>query len=390
VFVASDGVAVTARQILGTGSGILLLGCSGLIGPDPAEIVALEQALAEAEPASAADLFIQGSVEAGSVRFGCAKAFGALPSDPQQRAAIIAEAFGDWTTLCPGPCVDDAPALLHLEPPDQIATALAQCDASGPDAVFGGPLAGLRPSMPPMDYLAVRELTELADEASPTFASLHPKLAVSLVLKDTPAMAPGADLMVQSSRAVDADALTELQSAIRACGPQAVVSHRVVLDPEGRVAGIAASPPSEPGEPGEPCVVEALQALTLPADGEYAVLDLAWKPEPIEPGGSSGPRRPVVDGPLALSVVEGVIRAHMGQIRYCYEKQLVRSPSLTGDVVVRFGIAPSGAVSEAETISSTFRSPAFARCIETAFEKWEFPRVPGTVTVTWPIHFAPG
>jgi hypothetical protein len=378
---------VNCRHLLGAGAAAVLLGCSGLLGPDPAEIAELEQALAEADPASAADLLIEGSVEAGSVRFGCAQVFGALAgSEPEQRAALIAGAFEDWTRFCPTPCAHDLAVLLHREPAEQIATVLAQCDAAGADPVFGGPLATLRPSMPPMDYLAVRTLTELADDTSPTFGALHPKLAVSLVLQDTPEMVPGADLTVRASRVVEPSALAELQTAIRACGPEEVLSHRVVIDAEGRVAGIAAA---APGDPGSPCLVTALQALVLPADGAYAVVDLAWKPAPLERGGPAGPREPTIDGPLSLEAVEHVIRAHTGQIRYCYEKQLLQSPALRGDVVIRFAIATTGAVSEAETISSTLRSPSFARCIETAFERWEFPRVSGTVTVTWPMHFAP-
>jgi TonB family protein len=381
---------VSYRRILAAAIGVVLLGCSGLLGPDPTRIVALEQALTEADPASAADILIAGSVDAGSVRFGCATAFGALAEgDPSQREARIAEALGDWTVFCPTPCADDLPALLEREPSKRIGATLAQCDAAGPDAVFGGPLAGLRPSMPPMEYLAVRRLTELADEASPTFASLHPKLAVSLVLKDRPTdLVPGTDLTVQANRAIEPESLVDLQSAIRDCGPETVVSHRVVLDPGGRVAGVAGGAPQDPGAP---CVVAALEALVLPPDGEYAVLDLAWKPEPVAHGGrGSGSRQPVIDGPIGQDVVEDVIRAHVGQTRYCYEKQLARSPSLTGDVVIRFAITPSGRVSHAETIASTFGSPAFARCLEAAFEKWEFPRVPAAVTVTWPIHFAPG
>lgn len=98
----------------------------------------------------------------------------------------------------------------------------------------------------------------------------------------------------------------------------------------------------------------------------------------------------MIDGPAVPDDIEHVIRGNLGKIRYCYEKQLAGNPSLAGDVVVRFVVAPSGRVSGAETVSSTVRSPELDRCLESMFEKFQFPAVSESVTVSWPMHFVPG
>jgi hypothetical protein len=51
-----------------------------------------------------------------------------------------------------------------------------------------------------------------------------------------------------------------------------------------------------------------------------------------------------VDGGLDKDVIARYIKSQLGQIRYCYERQLSASPDLYGKVLVKFTIGPTGTV----------------------------------------------
>ncbi len=62
---------------------------------------------------------------------------------------------------------------------------------------------------------------------------------------------------------------------------------------------------------------------------------------------------PVILGALDRTLIDAVIKRHTNQIRYCYQRQLQQNPALAGKVVVKFVIAPDGAVSQAAIRSSS-------------------------------------
>ncbi|MEQ1508334.1 MAG: hypothetical protein ABMB14_39250, partial [Myxococcota bacterium] len=242
------------------------LGCAGLLPVDAAGLAQIEQALPNAAPDHQFTFLLRGAAEAGVVRFGCADGLGAVGDlDPSQRQTILAAALSDWTAMCPKTCAGDLTLFAARSPAERSTAVLAACDAAGPDPVFGGALASLRPSMAPLDYLVARMVIERADQASPTFASLHPQLAVGVVLAGAPPAEPErTEGTVTAVPPVDPAALSGAIDAIRACGPSAQVAHRVVVDPTGAVAAVAGS---------NGCVTSALSALTLPAAAGYTVID---------------------------------------------------------------------------------------------------------------------
>ncbi|MEQ1564642.1 MAG: hypothetical protein ABMA64_03305 [Myxococcota bacterium] len=257
---------------------VVSLGCGGLLGPDPERIEALDAALGSAEPAAVLDPFLLGSVEARSVGFGCARAVeAAIGLAPSDRATMFAYALSDWKQFCPPSCVSDLEPLATMEPDARLAAVIGECDAAGPDPVFGGPLAPLRTAMSPLDYLMVRALAERADAAHRGFAERHRvALAIGLVSSAPPALPPSSELQARGTRAVEPAALAGLQAAVAACGPEAMVAHRVVLDPAGAVLAVVG--------PEDRCVRDALAALALPSpDGSYAAIDLTWKPRTPAP-----------------------------------------------------------------------------------------------------------
>lgn len=101
---------------------------------------------------------------------------------------------------------------------------------------------------------------------------------------------------------------------------------------------------------------------------------------------------PIILGALDKSLIDAVIKRHMNQIRYCYQRELNRDPSLGGKIVVKFVIARDGSVSKAETKTSTMGAPSVESCINQRFMRFQFPepRGGGIVIVSYPFIFAPG
>lgn len=97
-----------------------------------------------------------------------------------------------------------------------------------------------------------------------------------------------------------------------------------------------------------------------------------------------------IQGALDKELIRQVIQRNMGQIRYCYEKELQRKPELAGKVVIRFKIAGSGQVPEAKVhAGTTLKDVALSDCIISRVRNWRFPEPKGggNVIVTYPFVF---
>lgn len=95
-----------------------------------------------------------------------------------------------------------------------------------------------------------------------------------------------------------------------------------------------------------------------------------------------------VTGSLTKDQIAKVIAAYMGQIEYCYERQLQKEPNLRGKILVNFVIGLSGAVTSATTQSSSMGSPTVESCINGVFRRMPFPSPgAGIVEATYPLVF---
>ncbi|ABF92113.1 FHA/TonB domain protein [Myxococcus xanthus DK 1622] len=103
------------------------------------------------------------------------------------------------------------------------------------------------------------------------------------------------------------------------------------------------------------------------------------------------PGKTTVVGGLDKDVIAKVIRRHQGEIKYCYESELNKDPSLAGKVAVSFVIDPAGAVSDASVSETTLNNAAAERCMLSRIRRWKFPEPKGggVVSVTYPWLFAP-
>jgi hypothetical protein len=83
-----------------------------------------------------------------------------------------------------------------------------------------------------------------------------------------------------------------------------------------------------------------------------------------------------VRGSCDRDLIRRVVRAHINEVRFCYERTLQSRPSLTGRVQSTFIVAPTGHVTAS---SATGLDPGVAQCIAAAVQRWTFPRCAGEV-----------
>ena len=97
-------------------------------------------------------------------------------------------------------------------------------------------------------------------------------------------------------------------------------------------------------------------------------------------------------GSLPRKVIQKYIQAHRRQIRYCYERELLRHPALRGKLLVHFVINRKGYVHKVMADQSRSISPTNLRaCILNRVNGWRFPKPKGggEVEVSYPFLFAP-
>ena len=108
-------------------------------------------------------------------------------------------------------------------------------------------------------------------------------------------------------------------------------------------------------------------------------------------GGSPGVGAgdPIILGALDKSIIDRIVKQHLPQIRYCYQKELNKNPKLFGKIVVKFVISKEGSVSSATTKASTMKNPIVEKCMNARFMRMRFPKPKGggIVIVSYPFVF---
>ncbi len=84
-----------------------------------------------------------------------------------------------------------------------------------------------------------------------------------------------------------------------------------------------------------------------------------------------------VKGELERDLVRRIARAHLTEIRSCYQQGLVRDPSARGRVVVQFSISPTGRVPMAVVAEMTIADARVGQCMARAVRRWRFPKRDG-------------
>jgi outer membrane biosynthesis protein TonB len=100
---------------------------------------------------------------------------------------------------------------------------------------------------------------------------------------------------------------------------------------------------------------------------------------------------PGVSGGLTAQEIMVVIRAHLNEIRHCYEQLLQRSPSAAGKIAVEFVVALGGNVSSVKVTEASLNDMGMRGCVTGRIQRWDFPKPRGgqPVTVNYPFVFNP-
>ncbi len=94
-------------------------------------------------------------------------------------------------------------------------------------------------------------------------------------------------------------------------------------------------------------------------------------------------------GGLDREVIAEYIRSKLGEILYCYERQLSANPDLFGKVEVKFTIGGTGLVGTRNIGATSLKNQRVENCILQKISAWKFPSPKGgtQVRVTYPFLF---
>jgi len=98
---------------------------------------------------------------------------------------------------------------------------------------------------------------------------------------------------------------------------------------------------------------------------------------------------PVILGSLDPEIIRRIVREHAGQIRYCYESELTRTPGLYGKIVMKWVINGEGKVMQATTAETQMKNANVENCLASRIKTWVFPKPKGggIVIVNYPFVF---
>ncbi len=98
--------------------------------------------------------------------------------------------------------------------------------------------------------------------------------------------------------------------------------------------------------------------------------------------------QPSANGDLDKAIIRRYIKRNIQKITYCYEKQLLAKPGLSGTVATQFFITPNGTV---QNSAGQGVDPSVASCVAGVISGIEFPKPQGGggVEVNYPFTFRP-
>jgi len=160
----------------------------------------------------------------------------------------------------------------------------------------------------------------------------------------------------------------------------------------GGSAPPASAPQNSPAAPSTAPAIEPEVVAAKPPDPNDPAVARQQAIEQAREAGILGkpdaPPPPPPAGPLDKDSIRREIRAHIKMITYCYEKQLLDRPTLTGTTLVQFLIATDGHVQS--SVGSGF-DPKVDTCVAEVVKEIVFPKPDGvgTMQVNYPFSFKP-
>jgi hypothetical protein len=101
--------------------------------------------------------------------------------------------------------------------------------------------------------------------------------------------------------------------------------------------------------------------------------------------------KPQATGFCSTADIQRVVGARAAGIKFCYEKELQRNPSLAGKIIVNWLIKTDGRVGKAHVVSSSMKSSKVENCILKQIRRWRFKKPEGGMcSVNFPFVFKGG
>ena len=98
-----------------------------------------------------------------------------------------------------------------------------------------------------------------------------------------------------------------------------------------------------------------------------------------------------VKGALDKDIIRRIVRAHINEVRSCYNATLTKDPNASGSIAIKFLIDAHGKVMVAKVQSNDTGYDDLGKCIAKKVERWKFPKPKGsTVEVVYPFKLTPG
>ena len=96
-----------------------------------------------------------------------------------------------------------------------------------------------------------------------------------------------------------------------------------------------------------------------------------------------------VHGSLDKEIIRRIVRQHMNEVKFCYDQELARKPTLAGRISVQFAISPVGQVITSVMQSTSMDDARVENCVVNAVRRWEFPKPTGggIAIVLYPFSF---
>jgi TonB family protein len=97
-----------------------------------------------------------------------------------------------------------------------------------------------------------------------------------------------------------------------------------------------------------------------------------------------------VRGSLDKEIIRRIVRLHMNEVKYCYEKALTTQAGLSGRISVQFAIGQNGQVFSSVLQTSSMGNARVENCVVSAVRRWEFPKPSGggMAIVVYPFNFS--
>ncbi len=91
--------------------------------------------------------------------------------------------------------------------------------------------------------------------------------------------------------------------------------------------------------------------------------------------------------PLTSNDVQKVVRDHLAEIQYCYDRVASRAKAPTGEVNLAMSIEPSGRVTSVSATAPGVSGKNLEKCIRSAAKRWRFPSANTETQVDYPLVF---